>query len=177
MVREMQSNKRKNSWIEKYQDLNEKFIFTRPAFNVRNNEIGAIIGIEQLKRLDSMVRKRAENFQIFLNLLPNWCFKDFNLEGQSNYAFNLILNEPDKKLMEGLQLRLEDNGIEYRRGSAGGGNQMRQPYVRERYLFSEGDIKKIAPITDHVHFFGMYLGNYPELDKASIEEIVKVIKG
>ena len=54
---------------------------------------------------------------------------------------------------------------------------MRQPYVRERYLFSEEDIKKIAPITDHVHFFGMYLGNYPELDKTSIEEIVKVIKG
>ena len=54
---------------------------------------------------------------------------------------------------------------------------MRQPYVRERYLFSEEEIKRIAPVTDHVHFFGMYLGNYPELDKASIEEIVKVIKG
>lgn len=177
MVREMLNNKKKNSWIEKYQDLNEKFIFTRPAFNVRNNEIGAIIGLEQLKRLDSMVKKRAENFQLFLDLLPNWCFKDFNLEGQSNYAFNLILNEPDRELMENLQLRLEKNGIEYRRGSAGGGNQMRQPYVRERYLFSEEDFKAIAPVTDHVHFFGMYIGNYPELDKASIEEIVKVIKG
>ena len=177
MVREMLNNKKRNIWIEKYQDLNEKFIFTRPAFNVRNNEIGAIIGLEQLKRLDSMVKKRAENFELFLNLLPNWCFKDFNLEGQSNYAFNLILNEPDKELMEKLQLRLEENGIEYRRGSAGGGNQMRQPYVRERYLFSDEDIKKIAPITDHIHFFGMYLGNYPELDKDSIEEIVRIIKG
>ena len=177
MVREMLNINKKNVWVEKYQDLNEKFIFTRPAFNVRNNEIGAIIGLEQLKRLDSMVEKRARNFELFLNLLPNWCFKDFNLEGQSNYAFNLILNEPDRELMENLQFRLEKNGIEYRRGSAGGGNQMRQPYVRERYLFSDEDIKKIAPITDHVHFFGMYLGNYPELDKASIEEIVKVIKG
>ena len=177
MVREMQNEQQKNIWIKKYKDLNEKFIFTRPAFNVRNNEIGAIIGLEQLKRLDSMVRKRSENFKLFLDLLPNWCFKNFNLEGQSNYAFNLILNEPDKKLMEGLQLRLEDNGIEYRRGSAGGGNQMRQPYVRERYLFSDEDIKKIAPITDHVHFFGMYLGNYPELDHESIKEIVKIIKG
>ena len=177
MVREMLNNKKKNIWIEKYKDLNEKFIFTRPAFNVRNNEIGAIIGLEQLKRLDYMVKKRADNFQLFLDLLPNWCFKDFNLQGQSNYAFNLILNEPDWELMKNLQLRLEENGIEYRRGSAGGGNQMRQPYVRERYLFSEEDIKKIAPVTDHVHFFGMYLGNYPELEKASIEEIVKVIKG
>ena len=167
----------KRMYVEKYKDLNEKFIFTRPAFNVRNNEIGAIIGLEQLKRLDSMVKKRAKNFELFLDLLPSWCFKDFNLEGQSNYAFNLILNEPDRELMKNLQFRLEENGIEYRRGSAGGGNQMRQPYVRERYLFSDEDIKKIAPITDHVHFFGMYLGNYPELDNESIKEIVKIIKG
>ena len=77
MVREMQNEQKKNIWIKKYEDLNEKFIFTRPAFNVRNNEIGAIIGLEQLKRLDSMVRKRSENFQLFLDLLPNWCFKKF----------------------------------------------------------------------------------------------------
>ena len=44
--------------------LNEKFIFTRPAFNVRNNEIGALIGIEQLKRLDNMIQKRAKNFEL-----------------------------------------------------------------------------------------------------------------
>ena len=69
MVREMLNNKKKNIWIEKYKDLNEKFIFTRPAFNVRNNEIGAIIGLEQLKRIDYMVKKRADNFQLFLEIV------------------------------------------------------------------------------------------------------------
>ena len=93
------------------------------------------------------------------------------------YAFNLILNEPDQKLMSNLQLRLENNEIEYRRGSAGGGNQMRQPYVRKFMNFSDDDFKRIAPITDHIHFFGMYLGNYPELNSSSIEEIVRIIKG
>jgi len=76
-----------------------------------------------------------------------------------------------------LQTRLENYEIEYRRGSAGGGNQMRQPYVREKFNFSDEDIKNIAPVTDHIHFFGMYLGNYPELDVESIKEIVSVIKG
>ena len=79
--------------------------------------------------------------------------------------------------MDSLQNRLEENGIEYRKGSAGGGNQMRQPYVREVFKFTEQEIKKIAPVTDHIHFFGRYLGNYPELDSNSIREIVRVISG
>ena len=177
MVREINNPYKKKFWIDKYQDLNEKFIFSRPAFNLRNNEIGAIIGIEQLKRLDWMIQKRSENFNLFLDLLPDWCFKDFDLEGQSNYAFNLILNEKNDELMRNLQKRLEINGIEYRRGSAGGGNQMRQPYVREKFNYSEEDFKKICPITDHIHFYGMYIGNYPELEIESIKEIAKVIKG
>lgn len=175
MVREINNDKYKKKWVNEYRDLNEKFIFTRPAFNFRNNEIGAIIGIEQLKRLDSMVQKRASNFEYFLSLLPDWCFKDFNLNGQSNYAFNLILKEPNKELMNRLENKLEENEIEYRRGSAGGGNQMRQPYIRSLYDFSEKDFKEIAPVTDHIHFYGMYLGNYPELTFESIKEIASII--
>ena len=177
MVREIDNQQKREEWAKNHLDLNEKFIFTRPAFNLRNNEIGALIGLQQIKRLDLMIKKRSENFELFLNLLPNYFFKDFKLEGQSNYAFNLILKEPDQDLMENLQLRLRNNEIEYRRGSAGGGNQMRQPYVRKNMNFSDEDFKRIAPITDHIHFFGMYLGNYPELDSASIKEIVSVIKG
>ena len=175
MVRELSNDNYKKKWIDDYQDLNEKFIFTKPAFNFRNNEIGALIGIAQLKRLDDMIKKRADNFEYFLSLLPEWCFKDFNLKGQSNYAFNVILKEPNNELMHNLENKLEENGIEYRRGSAGGGNQMRQPYVKSIFNFTEEDFKKISPVTDHVHFYGMYLGNYPELTFDSIREIASII--
>ena len=175
MVREISNETFKKGWIKEYQDLNEKFIFTKPAFNFRNNEIGALIGIEQLKRLDNMIQKRARNFEYFLNLLPDWCYKDFNLNGQSNYAFNVILKEPNKELMKNLENKLEKNGIEYRRGSAGGGNQMRQPYVKSIFNFTEEDFKKISPVTDHIHFYGMYIGNYPELTLDSIREIASII--
>ena len=97
------------------------------------------------------------------------------MKGQSNYAFNLILKEPNQKLMIKLQKKLEENGIEYRRGSAGGGNQMRQPYVRNLFKYKENDFKEIAPVTDHIHFYGMYLGNYPELSFDSIREIASII--
>ena len=41
--------------------------------------------------------------------------------------------------------------------------------------FTEKDFKEIAPITDHIHFYGMYLGNYPELTFDSIREIASII--
>ena len=50
-----------------------------------------------------MIKKRADNFEYFLSLLPEWCFKDFNLNGQSNYAFNVILKEPNNELMHNLE--------------------------------------------------------------------------
>ena len=50
---------------KKYKDLNKSFIFLNPGFNFRNNEIGAIIGINQLKRLNKNIIKRNQNLRFF----------------------------------------------------------------------------------------------------------------
>ena len=76
---------------------------------------------------------------------------DFNLSGQSNYAFNLIVKYPDKLFVKKLIKKMDNLGVEYRRGSAGGGNQLRQPYLLD--LFPENYFKNF-PITEHVHFYG-----------------------
>jgi CDP-6-deoxy-D-xylo-4-hexulose-3-dehydrase len=175
MLRESSDNLIQEQFKNQYPDLNPLFIFTHPGFNVRNNEIGALIGISQLRRLDNMIEKRANNFNYFLSLMPDWVFTDFNLQGQSNYAFNVILNDPDPVLMNRLESTFNNEGIEFRRGSAGGGNQLRQPYVRNLPKFSKIDPSLAAPVADHIHFYGMYLGNYPELAKSDIDYICKVI--
>jgi len=174
MLRESTDSNYQNSVTGSHPDLNPLFIFTNPGFNVRNNEIGALIGISQLKRLDSMVAKRADNFEYFLSKLPSWGYRDFNLAGQSNYAFNLILQEKDPSLMNKIESTFHEEGIEYRRGSAGGGNQLRQPYV-QNILKSDLDPSVQAPVADHVHFFGMYLGNYPELERSELDYLLNVI--
>lgn len=179
MLRESQDLNIQNSYKEEYPDLNPLFIFPIKGFNLRNNEIGAIIGINQLKRLDEMIKIRKDNFLYFLNGLPSWAFKDFNLKGQSNYAFNLILKEKDDSLMNHLQETLIRNGIEFRKGSAGGGNQIRQPYVRSLKKYSDDQIPIDFPISDHIHFYSMYIGNYPSLDIKEIDfllEKINVIK-
>lgn len=175
MLREATDDRIKDKFINQHPDLNPLFIFTHSGFNVRNNEIGALIGISQLSRLDDMVAKRAANFDYFLSKMPSWVFTDFNLQGQSNYAFNLILNDPDPVLMKKVETTFNNEEIEFRRGSAGGGNQLRQPYVRSLPKFSKLDPSLAAPVADHIHFYGMYLGNYPELAKADIDYICNII--
>ena len=64
------------------------------------------------------------------NLDPTLYRTDFDTDGSCNYAFTLILKEPDAKLCERVMSALRANGIEFRRGTAGGGNQLRQPYLR-----------------------------------------------
>jgi CDP-6-deoxy-D-xylo-4-hexulose-3-dehydrase len=60
---------------------------------------------------------------------------------------------------------LREHGVEYRRGASGGGNQLRQPYLKR--LLDEPDLGQF-PNVDHVHFYGFYIGNYPGLEREKI---------
>jgi len=172
MVREVTNYDLKESYYKNYPDLNPDFIFAYSAFNMRGTEIGGILGRSQLKRLDDNVKKRNENLFYFLDKLDKKYFTDFDTKGCSNYAFNLILKEPDEEFVKRLMLIMKTNGIEFRRGSAGGGNQLRQPYLKN-YIPKNHHEK--FPVTDHVHFYGFYLGNYPELTRPEIDDIVRII--
>ena len=166
MVREADDTSLKAGYQALHPDLNPDFIFFYPSFNMRNTEIGAIIGRNQLTRLNNYVVKRTSNQFLFLSLLKKDIYKtDFKTEGSSNYAFNCILKEPDEYLMKQIMARMDEKGIEYRRGSAGGGNQLRQPYLKS--IMPDKHWEKF-PNTEHVHFYGFYVGNYPSLTQGDI---------
>lgn len=172
MVREAKSDLIKSRYKSEYPDLNPDFIFAFPSHNMRSTEINAVIGREQLKRLDGNNTKRRANLSLFLqNLDSRRFFVEFPLEGSSNYAFTLVLREADSELMSALMDTLRAEGIEFRRGLSGGGNQLRQPYLRKSF----GDLYKEFPVTDHVHFYGMYIGNYPDLESERILELCNIL--
>ena len=172
MVREATSLDLKERYKSKYPDLNPEFIFAFPAYNVRNTEIGAIIGRSQLLRLDSNVQLRSRNQAIFLDKLDSSRFRtDFLQEGSSNYAFNVVQKEADTDLRARLIKRMDEKGIEFRMGSAGGGNQLRQPYLRERM----GNAFLSFPETEHIHFFGFYIGNYPTMESEDVVYLASIL--
>ena len=172
MVREITSEDLKVSYENQFPDLNPDFIFAFPAYNVRNNEIGAIMGRNQLKRLDANIQIRNRNFKLFLDHLDVSKYRtDFYLEGSSNYALNLILKHADIPFTERLMKRMSDEKIEFRRGSAGGGNQLRQPYLRKLL----GDTFNNYQEVDHIHFHGFYIGNFPSLEEGKIIKLCDIL--
>lgn len=173
MVRESKSEDVRQAYENNYPDLNPAFIFAFPAYNMRSTEINAVIGRSQLKRLDANNRIRTENLQLFLrNLDPDKYQTDFETEGSCNYAFTLVLRRPDPALCQNVMSTLREHGVEFRRGSSGGGNQLRQPYLRK--LFGDTEFAKY-PVVDHVHFYGFYIGNYPELEKEKISALCSIL--
>jgi CDP-6-deoxy-D-xylo-4-hexulose-3-dehydrase len=173
MIREMEDKNHQRKILKQNPNLNLKFIFQHAGYNLRNTEIGAILGITQLKRLDSNIESRNKNLNFFLNNLDDkFFYKDFLLNGSSNYAFNVILKNKNKKQLYKICKNMEKNGIEYRVGSAGGGNQLRQPYVKS--LIKLKNFKNYKNV-EHIHFYAFYIGNYPDLSQKDILFITKVL--
>ena len=173
MVREANDPAVRTAYESANPEVNPDFIFAFPAYNMRNTEIGGIMGRSQLKRLDQGVKRRTENLLRFLKKIdPDKYRTDFKLEGSSNYAFNLILKRPDDDLVQRLMQKMRDSGVEFRRGSAGGGNQIRQPYLKG--IVPEGHHRNF-PEVEHVHFYGFYIGNFPDLRDDEVDEICTIV--
>tara|TARA_R110000787_G_scaffold280189_1_gene390802 strand:- start:11436 stop:12617 length:1182 start_codon:yes stop_codon:yes gene_type:complete len=156
---------------EKYKrdDLNPLFTFAVPGYNMRSSEINAVLGIEQLKRLDYNIEKRVNNLQVWIDSLdPKMYYTEFKAKGNSSYALPLVLNKDNKQLSKICSL-LEAEGVEYRLGSAGGGNQARQPYLKKF------DFKIVGELTnsDYIHEYSLYIGNHTELKDEDIISLCK----
>ena len=68
---------------------------------------------------------------------------------------------------------LEAEKVEYRLGTAGGGNQARQPYLVDgnyNYMIAEE-----LSNADHIHDYGLYIGNHTDLAKDQIVNLCKRI--
>lgn len=173
MVREAVDPEIRKQYQSANPELNPDFIFAFPAYNVRNTELGGILGRSQLKRLDANVKKRNEQLFYFLDKInPQNYRTDFKREGCSNYAFNLVLKDKDDDLMQRVMKKLRESGVEFRRGSAGGGNQLRQPYLSK---VLPKDYHLQFPETEHIHFYGAYIGNFPDLRRDEIDDLCAIL--
>jgi CDP-6-deoxy-D-xylo-4-hexulose-3-dehydrase len=173
MVREINDPELRSAYQQANPELNPDFIFSYAAYNTRNTEIGGIMGRSQLKRLDANIQRRTENLHRFLNKIDDKKYRtDFKLEGSSNYAFNLVMQKPDQEFVQRLMHKMRENGVEFRRGSAGGGNQIRQPYLKD---VVPHDHYKSFPQVEHIHFYGFYIGNFPDLSNDEIDEICTIL--
>lgn len=173
MTRETQTWK--SQYRDGYPDLSPDFTFALAGFNVRNTEIGATLGLSQLKRLDENIQRRNENLQAFLGHLDADLYQtDFAVEGCSSYGLTLVLAHADLDLRDRVEHLLHGMEVEFRRGVAGGGNQLRQPYLKRIY---GPDFHKQFPVAEHLHHYGWCVGNRPDLERVNILLLCERLNG
>lgn len=164
MTREASIDIRKK-YEEEYPDLNPLFTFALAGFNFRSTELNAVIGLSQLNKLDENILIRKKNLDIWLDNLSSESFKtDYHRTGNSNFALPLVLNKPDGELKSSVCIQLEKLKVEYRLGTAGGGNLSRQPFVK-KYPHKIVDDQRVV---DHIHDYGLYVGNGAHVSKDAI---------
>ena len=175
MTREA-SQELQDNFVRNYPELNPLFTFAVAGFNVRSTEINAVLGIEQMNRIDSNVDKRRHNFKVWLdNLDKNKFYTEFDVEGNSNFALPLIMKKGYEDRFNinddfsGVRDILDLSGVEYRLGTAGGGNQALQPYLKKYEYRIEGDLTNV----NYVHSNSLYIGNHTDLNDEQIINLCK----
>jgi len=148
------------------QDLNPLFTFAVPGYNMRSTEINAVLGLEQIKRLDMTIVHRRKNLKYWLDFLdPDKYHTGYNSEGNSNFSLPLILK--NKNIIRPVCDILETNSVEYRLGTAGGGNQARQPYLEKFNFKISGQLNN----ANYIHENGLYIGNHSEINRERIKDL------
>jgi len=156
-----------NHYTTTYPNLNPLFTFSVPGFNMRSTELNAVLGLNQLPRLDLAISKRKENLQIWLdNLDSNLYYTEFDQIGNSSFALPLIWSA---NIKESICKILEEEKVEYRLGTIGGGNQANQPYTKEYGYKVHGTLEN----SNFIHTNSLYVGNHTDL---TAEQIINLCK-
>lgn len=136
-----------------YPDIDPQFLFVTAGYNFRNTELGAVLGLSQLKKLDGFIEKRQKNFSRFIDIIDlSGKFHDPQMvDGNSSFCFPLIAKE--KKIKNDLLRKLNNNFIEYR--PIVGGNLLRQPYMKGHKIVCKDKPYNV----DILHENGIYIGN------------------
>ena len=150
-----------------YPEVDERFMFVTDGYNFRNTEIGAVIGLSQLPRLDSIIERRREICDTFVSMLKEYedTFDIPNFTGNSSFCLPFILK--DKSIKPKLQKYLEENGVETR--PLCGGNLLRQPFLQNYTLNLD------KPKVDYLHFHGFFIGNNHLVTDDDLNELKRVL--
>jgi CDP-6-deoxy-D-xylo-4-hexulose-3-dehydrase len=96
--------------------FDEAFRFILPGYNVRPLEMSGAVGVEQLKKLPSMIEARQENANSFKSLAAevNWVRTQKEIGKSSWFGFSLIIDPDSKVTRQNLIKALNTFGVECR---------------------------------------------------------------
>ena len=154
-------------------DFYEAYRFILPGYNARPLELSGALGIEQLKKLDSLLAIRKQNAKVFVDLFgQDERFIIQKENGSSSwFSFTIILNPRYSRDRSQVIKALRENEIEFRMIT--GGCFLRHDVIRYFDYETVGDIINANIAHDH----GFFVGNHPVDIRLQIEKLWEVLDG
>lgn len=156
--------------LRKYQvsDFHDPFIFFVPGFNLRPTDLGAFLGLRQLKKADKMLNIRKKNHLIYARNLKTVEVQKWSDKAvPCSISFAAIAQSPKHRMK--IVEALDENHIETRIFSAG--NLGLHPFWFERYG------KFHHPVSDKLFSKGFFLPNNESLGEKDVLFISSVVNG
>lgn len=151
----------------KYKNLDFNFLFLTDGFNLRNTELNAVLGLSQIKKLDSYIKRRNDNYLKFIEIINP--FSDYlhvpYKEGISSFCLPLIFKKGN--LRSKLQKFLYNSGIETRPVISG--NLLKQPFLKHY-----AHLDKFTN-ADLIHTNGFYIGNNQFVDSKRLQYLKELL--
>jgi CDP-6-deoxy-D-xylo-4-hexulose-3-dehydrase len=136
------------------------YTFYYPGFNLRSTDLQAFIGRSQLKKLNGIIEKREQNFELYKTNLPNFFCQTGPTQKLSSFAYGTLVTNR----LEIFEF-LKQQNIECRPLICG--NIGKHPF----WLRSNGMSE--LPNADKIHDFGIYLPNHHNLTDEDIMRVTE----
>lgn len=182
-LRQTLTSLRAHGWIRELPDKNfvhdktgdpfqDSFCFVLPGYNVRPVEMSGAIGIEQVKKIPTIIEERRRNGSHWVEVMSALEHVRLQREtGESSwFGFSMVLEGPLAGRRREVGAELSRAGIESRPIVAG--NFTRNPAMK--YL--DAEVPAALPAADKIHFDGLFVGNRHYETRDSIDVLGEVLE-
>jgi CDP-6-deoxy-D-xylo-4-hexulose-3-dehydrase len=148
-------------------EIQSSFLFVTDGYNFRNTELGAVLGLTQLKKLDKIIDIRTRNYYKYFAIMLENVDKFhpvYYSSGNSSFCFPFISRT--KEIKERLIVKFKEANIEFRPIVTG--NLLKQPYLSS-YTKTE------CPNADILHENGLYIGNNQFVNLKDLKILEKIL--
>lgn len=165
------------AWLESsYDEIDPRFLFVVPGFNLRPTEVAGAFGIHQVPRLQAYVARRNENHRAWCAEvaalgLPLRVFPERPGTRHAGFAFPMLLHRDAPIDRAELCRRLEARGIQTRPIS--GSNLARQPAFEQ---VPRARVEGPLPVADAVHERGLFVGQSHAFDERHLALLLDGLK-
>lgn len=163
-----------DEWVRRCPDIDPRWLFVVPGYNLRPQEINAAFALVQLSRLPGFVEQRCATRRRLLQALkPYEKYFHFQRElpGHVHTAFGLsfVLREDVPFTRQEFQAYLESCAIQTR--PVIGSNLARQPVMKHIPHRQAGDLRQ----ADHVHTHGVMIANHHNVTHSQQDYLAECI--